>query len=1601
MPDLGRSVRRLARRVAGVRDAAAVDPGVPGAATGSRAVAVTESLVADAAGLGGTWPADGAHRAFHHEVHRGEANLLERPLEATGGPGPRAALSAAAGMALSGLRATAFLSAPDLEANLDLLADAAGRQLPLVVHVAQRDGGRSAGTGHRAWHAAATTGAVLLHAATVQEAVDLALVARRVAEDALVPVLVGMDAEIATGIGDLHLPTRATVRRFLGSPDDTVHAASPSQEMLLGRHRRRLPRWHDPSRPLTGGALREPSSSLAAAAARRAYLDPHVAQALERAFRELAELTGRPLGSLALHRADGARVLLVTTGSTGPTLRAVLDATAGGLLGELLGGRKVGLASLAALRPLPAPALAGAARGTDLVVVLERSDAPLDGDGLLTREVRSALAHLVPRQRPEVATVVHGLGGAPVRAADLAGLVRRATGESRELLGGPRYLGVDLHPDVGPWPKRQVVLDALRRAYPDAARLGLGTGDAGGEAPLAAKLRPEGAFTTLFLRRGGAGREVASEAASLLHRLAGGRLAGREAPGWQGWGRPAADRLTWAPEAETPLADPGDGVKAEVAVWLGGTVPPDAGALSRLADGAALLVERPDSGWRQLPEPEVVKAAGDGRVKLYAVRAVAQESASLRRERLLGAFLGTLVAQDRLEVKMRRLVEVRRETLAGRGDLDPAGVEGHVSSLQAGFDRVHAVARGELLDATSTPTAAGADEARREVPASVRAAVEQGSRTATPGVGDRSAVPHRSGVDSLPRFWDQVAVPVQDGSGDGTTALLPDPHLATGALPPRTASLATTAGRREMLPAFHPAACTGCGDCWTVCPDGAVGPVVLSAADLVDRGLELAAAAGARVDPLRMATSKLAKNLGKELASAGSGTLGELLDAAWESTAAKMKLPEDRKEAAAEAFAAVRDALAPLPVVRTEPFGDEVFALAIDPDACKGCGLCVEACEPDALTAEADEPRRTRRARKLWELVEEMPAAAAETVEKARADADVGPLAGALLAEEARRVLSGGDADEAGSGESLAARQVLSAAAFHLAPRRRELLERIDGAAEELAAAIQGGLSRALPGRDLEALSRGLAGMDRPEAELADLTSRIETAFESDRVDVPRLRHLVDAARELADLRWRLVAGPVGGGRSLLSVVAGPGPAAAWCGAFPSAPFAVPVTVATAGDAAALARGVVAGQVEQAVEGVRALRRARLELEADSRFGSGPAAEARVEEALARIDQVGWRDLDADERRQVPPVFLVASEDALLESSLPGLLSLLAEDLPVKVLLLAEAHLGTGPGLARDLSETLSADAVNPATGGGRPSGGLGLDAGLLAAGAGWFLPGSAFVAQSSLAHGDHLEGAVAAALAHDGPALVRVHAPSPGRHGFAPGATVERARQAVRSRVFPLFVSRPAGAGHGVRLLDLSGNPDPGDALPDRTPAHWALGEGRYAAAFRPYREKDGEAVPLADYLALAAGDRDGKVPVLDRDGDGPRLRVTAPLVAATEARLAAWRSLQALAAGSLPTAETGDEAEAPVVVDAAELEALRTDHRAELDALRHDYEQRLSALRDEIQVELAQKVRGKLMAMALRHRNGEEAGSGPAGAEPPGSQAPTNPEAPIQETP
>nr|MBS0021359.1 4Fe-4S binding protein [Gammaproteobacteria bacterium] len=1523
---------------------------------GNTAVALVEASFCEVAGLRASFPADGAARAWKAEEARQRINCFGSRLVSLETDGPRGALAAAMGLAMTGTRATTFLSGPDLVSAQDLLVMAAGRHLPLIVHLCNRTLAAQAGalgTGHKAYHMSADTGFFVLLAASAQEAVDFTLVARRVTELGLIPGLVAMDGEqTALALQDVCIPNPIFTAAFLGPPDGVIPAPTPAQRLLFGETRRRVPRWHDLDHPVLHGALQGPESWALGAVGKHPYFDQHLNTLLEESIAELRNRTGRPLDTLSTYRLKGASLVLAAQGSAIETARAVADYAHRRLR------LRVGVLGVHCLRPFPGARIAEYLRGKRMVAVLERVDTPLATDPPLTRQLRAAVDRALEEghqefhsnntypsigegEQPRFRSVTYGLGGLPLRAADLVALCEELAAESKprgkqglgaRLLTRHRepppparshiYLGFDFARASSIYPKRQVLLDRLRRDYPEVTRLGLLSQEG------LPDLRPSGAYTVAVHRLSGQGGEgLAAAAATFLHHLVGGQIRSRPGLFWGRWEAYCVDRFTHAPAAiSAPLHDPGDQVPIDFSVI---TTPRRHERLKPVAElrtgGALLLMSNfpPERLWQALP--------GNWREEIRQKRATCYQTPLLTPEQsdtwpqqllvehMLGSTVAVLLAEGALALPAHRVLSAREALLKRdpqgrwreRSDAFAQGFEGTLGLDRTLFSQQPDLSNGFQDD---------------ETPLAVR-------RLA--GSPDNYA--------SLPRFWDQVGALYAHGDAD---ELSPDPFLATGVVPPLTSTFRSLRAAREWFPAIDPSRCTGCGRCWMQCPDGAIRPTAISTRALLETGIRMAGA-----ESLRPVLGQLARQLAKRAKNGPPASFDKLLEDTFTAFAEKAHYPPERDATMRSAFQGLREQIGLLPVAITEPFfhapeaqrpgQGSLLALAIDPHTCKGCGLCINACDPQALFQHEQEPESADRALRLIRLWEQLPDTPGDTIAELLRERSLTPLAALLLSRHCLLALAGGDGAEPGSGEKAGVRLVLAITEFLQQPRVNRLVEEIKEVEQGLETRIRTLLTDALPIHDLDTLSASIEDLPPNSSGLARLAQQLE-AVETATLDVSRLRRLIAATKSLSELRWKLTQGAHGGGRARLAIAVAPGSIASWAGAYPYNPFSIPVAIDITGETASLAAGLIEGQLREAAAGLLLLRQARAELHTSPRTPSGP-------------DGLTWKDLTPDERQLCPPLYLLGNNDVLGARGLSAVLWLLGSGMPIKILIFSHLDLGldtTGnvsapPG---GIVDTLPSTAKTP-----------NVHLGFLA-----LTQRRAFVAQTCIAAPEHFFESIQAALSFPGPALIHAHAPSPEHHGFAAHQTFARASGAVRARAFPLFRYDPRRSGVFGSRLDLAGNLCPekkwvidAEGQEPFTLAHWAFAERRFARYFSPLNERDPTPVPLADYLETEITRRSGTTPfITEPSGAGStRYRVDAALVAATQERLEAWRSLQELAGVVTPfTSEVEQRAE----------QRLRKVFEAERDQLQQTYERQLRHLKAQTQAELAARVEAKLLALA-----------------------------------
>ena len=590
MPDFTATAIRLYRTLFGAPPGSTLaEEGVDAVLDGNSAVALSEAMITQDAVLGGSFPSAGADIAWRSQS--GGVNLFGASLAAQQSEGPRGAVAAAMGLALAGRRVTGFLSGPDIAAVQDLLVSAAGRNLPMVLHLSNRAlaaHGGALGSGHEAYHLSADSGFFTLFATNVQEAADFTFIARRVAEQTLTPGLVAMDCELtALSAQDLRLVSPAQIEQFLGPADEQIEVPTAAQKLLFGETRRRLPCWYDLDRPVLQGALFGQEAFALGATAAKPYFSEHVSESLRESYELFAKLTGRGHGSVSSYMLDDADLVLIAQGAALETARGVAD--------YLRRVRKVpiGVLGIHSLRPSPAADVVGHLKGKKAAAILERLDVPMASDPPLMREVRSCLdraldgsadseyPRLQQRELPLCQSVHYGLGGQPLRARDLIALLENLTDPH----GRSAYLGADFGSAASPHPKRQVLLDTLARAYPEAVASAV----RGSDVP--ADLGASGKISIAIHRLTAQGYEdLANQTGTLLQRLQGGQLRARPGLSWERWATCCVDRVTQAPLG---WQDPGDDLVVDLAVVAADRVDAQMDLGKGLAREGTLLIAAP------------------------------------------------------------------------------------------------------------------------------------------------------------------------------------------------------------------------------------------------------------------------------------------------------------------------------------------------------------------------------------------------------------------------------------------------------------------------------------------------------------------------------------------------------------------------------------------------------------------------------------------------------------------------------------------------------------------------------------------------------------------------------------------------------------------------------------------------------------------------------------------------------------------------------------------------------------------------------------------------------------------------------------------------
>ena len=212
-------------------------PGVRQAMDGNSAVILCEREASDAAGAYPITPSTQMGEYWAEEVAKGHLNISGKPLIFIEPESEHAAAAVTAGMSMTGLRATNFSSAQGVAFMHESLYGAVGKRLPYVLNMGCRaitKASLNVHCAHDDYHCIDDTGFFQVFGKNTQEAADLNLIARKVAELSLTPAVVAQDGFLTTHlIEPLMVPERALVAEFLGRPADIIPCPTPAQKLSL------------------------------------------------------------------------------------------------------------------------------------------------------------------------------------------------------------------------------------------------------------------------------------------------------------------------------------------------------------------------------------------------------------------------------------------------------------------------------------------------------------------------------------------------------------------------------------------------------------------------------------------------------------------------------------------------------------------------------------------------------------------------------------------------------------------------------------------------------------------------------------------------------------------------------------------------------------------------------------------------------------------------------------------------------------------------------------------------------------------------------------------------------------------------------------------------------------------------------------------------------------------------------------------------------------------------------------------------------------------------------------------------------------------------
>jgi len=1481
-------------------------PGIRMAMDGNSAVILCEREASDAAGAYPITPSTQMGEYWAEEVAKGHVNVAGKPLVFVEPESEHAAAAVTAGMAMTGMRATNFSSAQGIAFMHESLYAAVGKRLPYVLNIGTRaitKASLNVHCGHDDYHCIDDTGFFQVFGKNAQEAADLNLIGRKIAELSLTPAAVAQDGFLTTHlIEPLMVPERELIAEFCGRPDDLIDCPTPSQRMIYGDKRRRVPEVWDVDNPMLSGSVQNQDAYMQAVAAQRPYFFNHIAEIANQVMDEYYELTGRRYDRLALYRMDDAEYVIAGQGSMIVQAEAVAD-----YLRETR-GLKVGVLNLTLYRPFPGDLIGEALKGRKGVTVLERTDQPLAEDLPLIREIRAALTKCMENgagkgdARPYLGYASYRAGDAPALYSGSFGLGSRdlqpdgLIGAVENMLpeGKKRkffYLGIDFVREPGD-PKAEIRQNALLESYPEVAKLAL----SGSENP---DLLPEGAITVRMHSVGGWGAiTTGKNLAMTLYDLLGFDIRANPKYGSEKKGQPTTYYLSAAPE---PIRLNCEYHYVDVVLSPDPNVFGHSNPVYGLKEGGTFIIqsslENSEAVWAQIPV-NYQRYINEHNIRVFYVDGfkIAREEASnvdlqfrMQGNAFQGAFFSASPLMERAKLTEQGLFDAietqLRDKFGGKGE---QVVTDNLRVVRRGFEEIHEI--------TDKPVGLTRQELKKRLglPVMLQYLPEGDGR-----------------VSDVHRFWEQTGSFYLSGKGNDNLA---DPFMATSLIPAATGIYRDMTQIRFDYPKFITENCTACGDCYTTCPDSAIPGLVNSISEVFNTVIERIETRGIPTLYLRRETRQVEKRLRTLIEEQGEGAVvSSLLDQAVLEHLAESDLEADKKSALEKEFGLFMESIGGFEFSVTKPYylnrekknkgSGGLFSITINPYTCKGCMECVEVCDDGALIAEPQTEEAVARMQQDWKFWLDLPTTSSDYIRIDDLDEKIGALETLLLDKGNYQSLLSGDGACLGCGEKTAIHLFTGTVTALLQPRVKKHLADLDDLINRLETHVRLKLAEGIDLSNVEAVSEAVESHRETDLTLSDLSASLDDKAQP--VDQNWLRWVTQLLEKLRHLKWLYTDGKTHQGRAAMGIINATGCTSVWGSTFPYNPYPFPWTSHLFQDSPSVALGIFEGHMAKMAEGFKVIRQARLELE----------GKYQPEEHDAFFTYFDWKQFSDGEWQLCPPVVSIGGDGAMYDIGFQNLSRALASGAPIKVLILdTQVYSNTGGQACTSGFVGQVAD-MSPYGKAWKGKTEIRKEMGIIG-----MAHRTSFVLQSSQANVTHLLEGYIDGLNSRRPAMFNIYTTCQPEHGVGDDATDQQSKLALESRAYPLFRYDPDAGTTFKQCCDIDGNPAMDDDWPmytidyvdeqgreaklevPMTFADFAFSEGRFRKHFRkaPPETWNDDMLPLHEFLELEEDDRDEVFPYIwavDGKNRLMRVLVAQEIVNSCEERLGFWHQLKSLA--------------------------------------------------------------------------------------------------------